>query len=381
MRVFNPVTREYHWINISAIPQFKSGEAEPYQVYTTFEDITESKEFQQQILNSKNQLQTVMDSTPDWIAIKDHEHRYKLVNRGYASAVNLKPKDMVGKYDTDIHPAELCLGNPEKGIKGFHDDDNNVLKGHTIHDSYYHMTLPDGTNHVLDMYKIPLKNTVGKVYGILIYSRDVTERYKASEELKLSYKKLQKTLTETVEAISTICEMRDPYTAGHQVRVTALACAIASEMGMSEKQVNDIRIGGILHDIGKIYVPAEILSKPGRLTETEFMIIKSHSQIGYDIVKKIEFPCSVADMILQHHERLDGSGYPGKLKGKEIIMEAKILAVADVVEAMSSHRPYRPALGIEKALEEIAKNKGVLYDEKVVDACFKLFAEKQFKFE
>jgi putative nucleotidyltransferase with HDIG domain len=197
--------------------------------------------------------------------------------------------------------------------------------------------------------------------------------------LKQSYEKLQRTLETMVEAIAAMAETRDPYTAGHQVRVTRLACAIAEAMGLSAERIKEIRIAATLHDIGKMHIPAEILSKPGKLTEIEFMMIKSHPQGGYDILKDIEFPSSVAIIVLQHHERLDGSGYPQGLKGDDILLEARILAVADVVEAMSSHRPYRPALGEGTALEEIIHNKGILYDEKVVEACVTLFYEKGFK--
>ena len=176
-------------------------------------------------------------------------------------------------------------------------------------------------------------------------------------------------------------EMRDPYTAGHQQRVADLACAIANEMGLSEKQTNGIRTAAMIHDIGKICIPAQILSKPGKLNEIEFSLVKAHPGIGYDILKNIEFPWPIAQMVLQHHERIDGSGYPSGLAGSEILLEARILAVADVVEAMASHRPYRPALGLDKALEEISKNRGVLYDPEVTDACLKVFRKKGFEFK
>jgi putative nucleotidyltransferase with HDIG domain len=194
-------------------------------------------------------------------------------------------------------------------------------------------------------------------------------------------KKLKKTIKEIVQAIALTVEMRDPYTAGHQKRVANLAGAIAKEMNFSKEQIDAIVMAGIIHDLGKMSIPAEILSKPGRLTEPELNIIKTHPQVGYDILKTIEFPWPVAQIVLQHHERLDGSGYPSGIKGEGVLPEAKILAVADVVEAMASHRPYRPALGIDQALEELSKNSGTLYDPKVVDACFKLFHEKSFKFE
>jgi PAS domain S-box-containing protein len=194
-------------------------------------------------------------------------------------------------------------------------------------------------------------------------------------------RKLERALEDTIQAIATTIEARDPYTAGHQRRVAQLASAIAREMGLPEKRVTGVLRGAEIHDIGKIYIPSEILSRPGKLSSTEFSLIKIHPQVGYDIVKEIDFPWPVASMILQHHERLDGTGYPNGLRGgDQIILEAKILAVADVVDAMVSHRPYRAALGVDAALDEIARNRGVLYDEAVVDICLRLFREKNFDF-
>ncbi len=178
-----------------------------------------------------------------------------------------------------------------------------------------------------------------------------------------------------------VVEMRDPYTAGHQRRVADLARSIASEMGLSKDQIDGIRTAGLIHDIGKISVPAEILSRPEKLTNLAFELIKTHAQSGYDILKDIEFPWPIARIVHEHHERMDGSGYPNGLTGDEIFLESRILAVADVVEAIASHRPYRPALGIEKALEEISQNRDILYDPEVVDACLRLFEEKGFKWK
>ncbi|MBU2521461.1 MAG: HD domain-containing protein [Proteobacteria bacterium] len=175
--------------------------------------------------------------------------------------------------------------------------------------------------------------------------------------------------------------MRDPYMDSHHKRVSQLACAIAREMNLPDEQIEGIRVAGNIHDIGKISVPMEILSKPGRVNKSEFGIIKNHAQAGYDILKTIEFPWPIAQIVLQHHERMDGSGYPKGLLGKKMLIEARILGVADVVEAMASHRPYRSALGIDKALEEISINKGKLYDAEVVNACLRVFKDKKFKFK
>ncbi len=208
-----------------------------------------------------------------------------------------------------------------------------------------------------------------------------TKEIKQSEErLKQTLTDLRKSMGGAIQAITQTVEVRDPYTAGHQRRATDLARSIAVEMGLSGKEINGIRMAGSIHDLGKIAIPAEILSKPTQLNQAEFMLIKTHPTVGYDILKNIEFKWPVAQIVLQHHERINNSGYPQGLTAEEILLEAKILAVADVVEAMSSHRPYRPALGINKALEEILKNRGVLYDPHVTDACLRLFREKKFQF-
>jgi len=193
--------------------------------------------------------------------------------------------------------------------------------------------------------------------------------------------RLQGALEGIIHAMTRTVEARDPYTAGHQQRVATLAVAIAMEMNIPQDQIEGIRMAGMIHDLGKISVPAEILSKPTRLTDIEFALIKAHPRVGYDILQEIDFPWPIALMVLQHHEKINGSGYPQGLSGEDILLEARILCVADVVEAMASHRPYRPALGIEKALDEISKNRKVLYDPEVADACLRLFKEKGFEFE
>lgn len=226
-----------------------------------------------------------------------------------------------------------------------------------------------------------LSDGKGNSAGIVLSFIDISRRKKAEEELKQSWKKLKDAMEQTVQAIAFTIETRDPYTAGHQRRVSKLACAIAEEMGLPEDKIEGLRMAGDIHDIGKISVPAEILSKPGQISEVEFNIIKTHPQVGYDILKNIEFPWPIAKIVLQHHERMDGSGYPLGLRRNKILLEARILAVADVVEAMVTHRPYRPAQPIKAALDEISKNKGKLYDSRVVEACLKLFKEKGFKFE
>ena len=210
---------------------------------------------------------------------------------------------------------------------------------------------------------------------------EITERKRAEQELNDSYYRLKKAMEETVNAFISAVEIRDPYTAGHQLRVATLSRAIASEMGLETERRNAIRIAAILHDIGKIYIPNEILTKPEKLTETEYSVVKNHPLAGYDILKTIDFQMPVAQIVYQHHERLDGSGYPLGLSGNEIMMEARIVNVADVIDAMISQRPYRPSQGIDDALAEISDNAGVFYDPQVVKCCTSLFNEKGFQFE
>ena len=221
----------------------------------------------------------------------------------------------------------------------------------------------------------------GRITGYVHFIFDVTDRVQTEQRLKDSADKLQQMMDGSIRAIASTLELRDPYTAGHQRRVADLACSMAADMGMPEDQVEGLRIACYVHDIGKIAVPAEILAKPTKLSEHEFGIIMTHPQFGADVLKEIDFIWPVAEITLQHHERLDGSGYPNHLKGDQIIPEARVLAVADVVEAMCSHRPYRPALGIDQALEEIADGKGTRYDAKAVNVCIKLFRRKHFEFK
>jgi len=203
---------------------------------------------------------------------------------------------------------------------------------------------------------------------------------KRSAELQETLDKLRKTMMGIIQSMTLTVEVRDPYTAGHQRRVANLARYIATEMGLSEDHIDGIHTAGVLHDLGKVSVPVELLTKPSRLTEIEFKLIQTHPQVAFDILREIEFPWPIAQIVYQHHERMDGSGYPFGMSDKEILFEARIIAVADIVEAMMSHRPYRPALGIEAAIKEISRKRGTIYDANVVDACMRLFRDKDFKF-
>ncbi len=252
-------------------------------------------------------------------------------------------------------------------------------RGESVHDAELQMRRKDGQLLWVSVSVEPVLDEQGEVVESRSSVMDITPRKLMEEERKRSGSRLQRALVQTIQAIAITIEKRDPYTAGHQQRVAELAIAIASELGLAEERIEGLRLGALIHDIGKIYVPAEFLNRPGHLSPTEFEIIQSHPEMGYDIVKGIEFPWPVAEMVVQHHERINGGGYPRGLKGEEILLEARILSVADVVEAMASHRPYRAALPLEMALTEIETHRGDRYDPAVVDACLRLFREQGFE--
>jgi len=216
---------------------------------------------------------------------------------------------------------------------------------------------------------------------LLIRMKRVFRERALRDESNIRLRRLSAVLEGVVHALSLSIDARDPYTAGHQRRVTDLAVEIGRSMGLSEDRLTGIRMAGAIHDLGKIAVPAEILSRPSRLSDMEFSLIKTHAEVGYNILKGIDFPWPVAETVYQHHERMDGSGYPRGLMGDEIVLEAKIMTVADVVEAIASHRPYRPAFGIDAAAEEITEKQGSLFDAEVVDACLSIIREKNFDFK
>lgn len=239
----------------------------------------------------------------------------------------------------------------------------------------------DGRTFWVVLNAMAIKDEQGNILYNEGLVEDITLRKQAEENLKESLERLKRAVNTTIQVLVSALEIRDPYTAGHQSRSANLACAIATEMGLPQNKIDGIRMAGVIHDIGKLSIPVEILSKPSKLTNLEFALIKEHSQSGFEMLKDIESPWPLAKIVQQHHERMNGTGYPKNLKGEEILIEARILTVADVVEAMASHRPYRASLGVEAALEEIEKNKGILYDKTVTDACLRLFREKGYTLE
>jgi putative nucleotidyltransferase with HDIG domain len=226
-----------------------------------------------------------------------------------------------------------------------------------------------------------VRDAKGEMIGAIETMTDISPLKRAEDELRENVERLKKVMSGVIRAIDVIVETRDPYTAGHQHQVARLAAAIATDMGLPAETVEAIYVAASIHDLGKIYVPAEILSKPGRISDIERGFIRTHPRVGYDILKSIDFPWPIAEIVLQHHERMNGSGYPRGLKDGDIRIEARIIGLADVVESIGSHRPYRPTLGIDKALDEIRANRGILYDPDAVDVCLSLFEKKQFAFE
>jgi PAS domain S-box-containing protein/putative nucleotidyltransferase with HDIG domain len=323
-----------------------------------------------EIRDSETRFRTIFDSANDGMLLADMEG--KKFHSGNATICR-----MLGYSQEEIKNMEVTDIHPEKAIPHvFQQFEKQFRKEISVAQSLP-VKRKDGSIFYADISSAPVEIS-GKRYLLGIF-RDITERKQAEEQLQKSLQQTKKVLEDVVLTLSSIVEKRDPYTAGHQRRVAELACAIAGELSLPEVQIEGIHVAGIIHDIGKINVPAEILSKTGRLSEAEFNIIKTHAQVGKEILEPIDFPWPVAQIVHQHHERLNGTGYPQGLSAEKIILEAKIIAVADVVEAMASHRPYRPALGIEKALEEISSQRGLLYDPQVVDACRELFDKKGYK--
>lgn len=345
-------------------------------------------------LSLTDQLELFLDRVVaiPWLSVK---------SKGSISLVEDEPEVLVLKAHRGLAPAllELCArvpfgrclcGRAAEGGEVVYASGRDDRHDHTYanivdHGHYCVPLLSSGVAvGVLNLYIEPgheweeaevrfLKSVAGVLAGVV-------ERKRAEGKLAGQLETVERTMDGTVEAIGRTLEVRDPYTAGHQERVSTLAPAIADEMGLDQDRVRGLSLAASTHDIGKISVPAEILSKPGRLTDIEFSMIKTHAQVGYEILKDIEFPWPIADMVHQHYERFTGGGYPGGLSGDEILLEARILCAADVVEAIASHRPYRAALGLDFALEEVEKCSGAFFDSAVADACLRLFRERGFSF-
>ncbi len=317
---------------------------------------------------------TILKSISDAVIAVDDQGRVTFMNPVAERLVDFKFEDGGGKSLRE----KIKIAEEEMSI---FQKKTQVSKVKLHFPREFVLVAPNSEKIPVEFSDSSIKDEKGNEFGCVLVFRDLRERKMVQEELEQSNKKLRKLLQETIKSLASAAEKRDPYTAGHQERVTRLACAIAEEMNLSPERIEGIQMAGIIHDIGKIYVPAEILSKPTSLDPPEIALIQKHPQVGYEILKGIEFPWPIAEIVLQHHERMLGSGYPRGLQGEEILLEARIIGVADVVEAMYSHRPYRPSLGIEAALKEIFVNRAFLYDPVVVDVCVDLFQKKGFKFE
>jgi PAS domain S-box-containing protein len=341
-------------------------------------DITEQKLLEETVLRERSLTDRIMKTSPAAIL---------LVNKaGLIVFANQRAEDLFCIPQSEL--TQSALKNPKWHFTDYDGNpipeeqmsfSNVMATGNPFYGARYIAQFLDGRRMFLLINGAPIFNEQGHVSEVVLTIDDITKFRQAEEKIQQGLKQLEKSLGDTVKAMSTVVETRDPYTAGHQDKVARIAYAIAKKMNLSEELIKGLQMAAAIHDIGKIYVPAEILSKPSKLSDIEFKLIQTHAQAGYDIMKNIDFPWLIARIILEHHERIDGSGYPRNLKGDDILIEARIIAVADVVESMASHRPYRPALGIGAALEEIEKNKGVLYDNAVVETCLRLFREKGFQ--
>ncbi|HPR15331.1 MAG TPA: PAS domain S-box protein [Smithella sp.] len=334
-------------------------------------NISERKLAEELSHKSEEKFYKIFMTTPDCIAIaRLHDGLIIDVNQGFEKIVGWKREQVIGTKSFEP-PMNIWLDKTER--KAMIAD---LKTGRDILDREFKFRRREGSER-FGIYSARAI-TIDEQECVIFILQDITDRKLMDIELKRTLESLRKSVGTTIQVMVSAIEMRDPYTAGHQLRVTDIARAIAAEMRLSQDKIDGLRMAGVIHDIGKLSVPAEILAKPTRLTKLEYSLIQEHSRSGYEILKNVESSWPLAEIVYQHHERMDGSGYPRNLKGNDILIEARILAVADVVESMASHRPYRASLGIEAALEEIEKNKGILYDEHVADVCLILFRHKGF---
>lgn len=331
-------------------------------------EITERRRALEALRESEERYRNLFEESKDAVMIWSIEGKILGVNQAALEIFACSIENMIGSDIADIYAEHNDLTSFHLRL-----NQEGAVRGYELR-----LKKSDGTIMDCLLTASVRKGGGGAILGYQSIVRDVTKQKYNEKELKRTLETLRKSIGGVTQALSAIVESRDPYTAGHQKRVANLARAIAQEMGLSQEQMDAVSLASILHDIGKIAIPAEILTNPGKLTEKTFALIKDHPQTGYDILHEIEFPYLVAEIILQHHESINGTGYPRGLSGKKIMIEARIISVADVVEAMATHRPYRPGLGIDLALAEIEKNRGIFYDDAAVDACLRLFREKGF---
>jgi len=357
--LFKNKDKEPVWVAITA--SYINSDKYKY-IEGIIEDISKHKEMEEKLFQEMDFLQNLLDNIPDAIYFKDRYNRIIKVNKFYLQGIGLKSEDIIGKTDFDFFPYEQA--------KKMFDDDNYVLKtGKPIVGKIERTLLRNGTWNQVITTKIPLYDRKGNIIGTMGITRDMTN-YANLEKERINM------LVNALMVLNKALEMRDPYTSNHTQNVAQISLKIAEHLNWDENRLLAIRLAGELHDLGKISIPLEILNKPGKLTELEYNLIQQHVQNCYDLIKDINFPFSLAEIIYQHHERLDGSGYPRQLKKEEILPEARILAVSDVLESMTSYRPYREALGLKKAVEELKDGQGKRYDAQIVDIVLLLIEEK-----
>jgi len=311
-------------------------------------------------------LWALLQGSPLAIFAVDQDGSVLIWNRAGERLFGWQEQEVLGRANPIV---------PEGREEEFRRLRDRALAGEIYTDMDVRVRRKDGALIDISISTAPLRDASGAIVGLMAVVADISERKRMMEALDDSLRRSERVFDETIHALASEVEKRDPYTAGHQRRVARLACAIAEKMGLPAAQIKGIRTAAVVHDIGKISIPVEILCKPGQLSDIEQSFLKTHPQAGYEILEGIEFPWPVARIVQQHHERSDGSGYPLGLKGDEILLEARILTVADVVEAAASYRPYRPGNGIAFALEEIRTHRGNYYAPEVVDACLRLFEQ------
>ena len=345
----------------------RDGEGNPLMVVGVIQDITEPKRVEGELKQSEANYRSIFENVQEGVFRSTLDGRITLCNQALAIMFGYESPEEMRTSVTDLAGQHYVNPDERRKLQGIIEEDG-FIKGYELQ------------NYRKDRSIIWVSITIKGVRdekGQIIYYDGIIENI---TNRKQTVERITKALEATVQAIALTVETKDPYTAGHQRRVAALVRAISTEMNLPIDMIEGASMAAVIHDLGKISVPAEILSKPAKLTNFEFALVKTHSQSGYDILKDLDFPWPVARMVLEHHERMNGSGYPNGLTGDNILKESRILSVADVVESMASHRPYRPSLGIEAALEEIEKNRGTLYDNAVVDVCLRLFLEKGYQF-
>ncbi|NQT75102.1 MAG: PAS domain-containing protein [Candidatus Omnitrophica bacterium] len=355
--------KEEVWVAITA-HLTSSSDKKTQRIEGILEDITKHKELEERFAFEKELFQNLLDNLPDAVYFKDDKNRLFRVNRFYSDGFKMPPEEISGKTDFDFFPKQQA--------QKMFDDDTYVLKtGNPIIGKIERTLLPNGTRNCVTTTKIPLQNKKGLIVGTMGITRDIT----AYDQLEKN--RLNMAVT-SLKVLDRVLEIRDPYTFGHTRRVSIIAERIAQELGWDENRIFELKMSAELHDIGKILIPLEILNKPGKLSDLELKLVQEHVEKCYDMLKPHGFPFPMPEAIYQHHERLDGNGYPRGLSGEKIIPEARVLAISDVLEAMTFHRPYRAALGIKKAAKEIRDNAGSKYDKEMVNVTLKILGENNY---